>query len=403
MRNILKNLFVFVFSIYISLILVSIGLYYVEYQNIVNINKKIYLNCKKLFLDCEKKNLHHFYLNKRKELPNLSVYTPPIHSLRVKKFVEEKVFPISGVSNSKTLVCNEIGEYIFIESDKYGFNNINSWNDKIDVTLVGDSFAFGECVDTKNNIASKLTDNNFKTISLGYGSNGPLISLASIREYFPMLKSKEVFWIFFGGNDMGDLQIEKKSKLLKNYLNINFMQNLSEQQSFIDKTYREFFEYESNRLENSWPYKFSLVKFFNLSIPRNFLINFINNRKISNNNNNLIINFRDIIDNYDFDLLSQIFNVAKIQITNANSNLVFVYIPDPSIYKSKDIMAFYQYQKEKIFKIISSHNIQIIDFEEKFLNSKLDFDQIYSMGTGHLTKDGYKIVSLEIQEYLKNK
>ena len=181
------------------------------------------------------------------------------------------------------------------------------------------------------------------------------------------------------------------------------MQNLSEQQSFIDKTYREFFEYESNRLENSWPYKFSLVKFFNLSIPRNFLINFINNRKISNNNNNLIINFRDIIDNYDFDLLSQIFNVAKIQITNANSNLVFVYIPDPSIYKSKDIMAFYQYQKEKIFKIISSHNIQIIDFEEKFLNSKLDFDQIYSMGTGHLTKDGYKIVSLEIQEYLKNK
>ena len=99
----------------------------------------------------------------------------------------------------------------------------------------------------------------------------------------------------------------------------------------------KFFEYESNRLENSWPYKFSLVKFFNLSIPRNFLINFINNRKISNNNNNLIINFRDIIDNYDFDLLSQIFNVAKIQITNANSNLVFVYIPDPSIYKSKDI------------------------------------------------------------------
>ena len=51
-----------------------------------------------------------------------------------------------GISNSKTIFCNEHGEYVTI-SDRLVFNNNdNLWNEKIiDYLLIGDSFVHGQC------------------------------------------------------------------------------------------------------------------------------------------------------------------------------------------------------------------------------------------------------------------
>ena len=47
------------------------------------------------------------------------------------KDFENKIFPLSGVSKSHLVNCNENGYYSIIETDRYGFNNPDDvWNSK---------------------------------------------------------------------------------------------------------------------------------------------------------------------------------------------------------------------------------------------------------------------------------
>ena len=50
-----------------------------------------------------------------------------------KMFLNKKdIFPLSGLSNKKSIHCNENGYYSIYSSDRYGFNNPNEeWDKKI--------------------------------------------------------------------------------------------------------------------------------------------------------------------------------------------------------------------------------------------------------------------------------
>ena len=63
-------------------------------------------------------------------------------------YLRKDIYPLSGISNSQTIHCNENGYYTLFESDRYGFNNPDDqWDkDNIEFFIVGDSFAMGECV-----------------------------------------------------------------------------------------------------------------------------------------------------------------------------------------------------------------------------------------------------------------
>lgn len=62
-----------------------------------------------------------------------------------------------------------------------------------------------------------------KTLNLGISGNRPLMELAGLAEYGPALKPRVVLWFFFGGNDIqGNLNIEKRSPLLRNYVHGNY-------------------------------------------------------------------------------------------------------------------------------------------------------------------------------------
>ena len=82
---------------------------------------------------------------------------------------KNKIYPLSSISNSSTIFCNE-KKRKFYTSDKYGFNNKNEvWNENIDIVLIGDSFTHGSCVDNENNIAGRLKKYNNKNIlNLGF-------------------------------------------------------------------------------------------------------------------------------------------------------------------------------------------------------------------------------------------
>jgi hypothetical protein len=146
-----------------------------------------------------------------------------------------ELHPIGGVSRTLTVLCNESGSWVTFESDEHGFRNPSGiWSSKIDIAAVGDSFAEGECVPSDKNFVSLIRDGFPGTLNLGMRGSGPLLELAQLQEYLPALKPRVVLWFYYEGNDLTNLEVEKQSPLMRQYLDNGFRQNLVERQKDID-------------------------------------------------------------------------------------------------------------------------------------------------------------------------
>ena len=175
-----------------------------------------------------------------------------------------EIVPLSGISNSNTINCNENGYYFIYDSDRYGFNNPDSeWEkNNIDFLLVGDSFTQGACVNRPNDISSLLrTKFNKSALNLGFNGNGPLLQYAGLREYLKE-NTKIVLWFYFENNDLEDLNNELKSSILQKYLkDLNYSQNLKFKQDQInEKVYQ--------KIKNQNDLSFDIVKFIKIYSTR---------------------------------------------------------------------------------------------------------------------------------------
>ena len=146
------------------------------------------------------------------------------------------IYPLGTISNSTTILGNESGYYPVIETDEHGFNNPKGLyiENKVDIVLTGDSFTEGNSVHSDETISAVLRQLGFNAISVGKGSNGPLIELAALKEYAEPLKPKIVLWLYYV-NDYMNLVDEMQSSILKKYLNEDdYSQNLISRQEEID-------------------------------------------------------------------------------------------------------------------------------------------------------------------------
>jgi hypothetical protein len=155
-----------------------------------------------------------------------------------------EVLPLASISRRTTVVCNEAGEFLVHETDEHGFNNPPGlWGSgETDVVAVGDSFVQGFCVPPDRTFIAEIRKRYPKTLSLGMGGNGPLVMLASIKEYAEILRPKVLLWFYFEGNDLADLETEKKNALLLRYLNDDFRQGLQQRQAEIDRALGNYVE-----------------------------------------------------------------------------------------------------------------------------------------------------------------
>ena len=181
------------------------------------------------------------------------------------------IFPLSGISNSLTVGCNENGYHRIFESDRYGFNNPdNEWNQKnIEYLLVGDSFTHGACLNRPYDISSVLRTLSKKSVlNLGQVGNGPLIEYATLREYLNT-KVKKVLWIYWEGNDLIDLKREKKNDILKKYLSDqNFNQNLRFRQNEIDNVAKKIMTKKEKDAKKEKNLNTKLVQFLKIYSTR---------------------------------------------------------------------------------------------------------------------------------------
>ena len=316
--------------------------------------------------DWDKRTKFQIY-NELKILNNkIALTIPPANNIKNSEF-----FPLSGISNTKTIHCNENGYYSIYFSDRYGFNNPDQeWDKKeVEYFLVGDSYSHGSCVNAPNDIASNLRKMSGKSvINLGYSGNGPLIQLATLREY---LKSdvKKVLWIYYEGNDLYELKQELTNNLLRKYINNpHFSQNLLLNQNKIDVFLSSLLSKGiKSRMDNSMYNFLSFLKLHKI-------------RHISSKNKKPA----------SLTELIKIISLAKEFANKNNTQLYFVYLPSHSSFKLKKENKNYK----SIKNIINELNIPFIDIYKEILkNQKNPLEYFPFEFEGHYNIEGYKEIS----------
>ena len=183
---------------------------------------------------------------KQKRDANIFLATDPYHFLKT----NEQIFPLSSLSNIKTILCNEYGLLSEYQSDRYGFSNPDfEWESEIDYLILGDAYAHGNCVKQEDSISGILRKLNGGkgVLNFGFGGNGPLIKYAQLREYLNLINVKKVLWFYsetddLEGPDFRDpkkfegLKAELTNNILKKYIDdLNFSQKLSSKQNIVDE------------------------------------------------------------------------------------------------------------------------------------------------------------------------
>ena len=285
----------------------------------------------------------------------------------------KSIFSLSGISNSKTIHCNENGYFSIYQSDRYGFNNIDkNWDEKeIEYILIGDSFVHGACVNRPNDFTSVLESlSNTSVLNLGYDGNGPLKKLATLREYSNS-NIKNILWFYSEINDLSDLKTEIREKKLMNYFNdLTFTQSLKLKQNEIDDLAKKQVEIEMEK---------HILK--NL---RNFLTLF--------NTRTLILQKPPPppMQSEPLPEFKKILELAKNLAIKNNSKLYFVYLPEYIHYKKKYDETNYNLVKD----IVNKLNIPLIDIhKEVFEKEENPFRFFPFEFCPHYNIEGYKKVS----------
>ena len=290
--------------------------------------------------------------------------------------IHTKYYPLSQVSNSKLINCNENGYYSFIQTDRYGFNNDDSiWrSEQIDILLIGDSFIFGSCVNKVDDIASSITTFSKRTtLNLSQNGFGPLSEYAVLREFYPK-NTKNIFWFYFEGNDLDDLNSELFNPTLSNYVNdINYSQNLKEKTSV------------TNYLNNDVLINYSKKENFKKikKIIKLTSVRQIFSSTSQKDNKNSLLQFKKIITN------------ANLLAKSNDANFYFIFLPEYARY-SKNMLSKND-NNNSIKKFLIDQNIDFVDIDKE-LFSKLD-DPLKFFPfrlSGHYTPEGYREIGRTI-------
>ena len=301
----------------------------------------------------------------------------------------KKIFPLSGVAEKETIFCKNEKKFSSFYSDRYGFNNPDFvWDQEyVDILLVGDMVALGACEDRPNDLASQLRLFKKKVISIGYHGNESIMMLGSLKEYMPK-NTKNVFWIYYEGNDTDEIEDELQDNILSKYFyNKDFSQNLKNKQKKIN-TFIEKANYDLH-IKNQYDIKLELKKTFS------GLFNFI---KLSNLRY-LIINKK--MDEKKIPLPHPKFNevISKaVEFTSENNaNFYFIYLPEYKRFNTKTNLEEYK----KIKLMINNLGVRFIDINHEIFNQTSEPKNLYSQSNYKIfNKFAYEIIAKKLVEHL---
>jgi hypothetical protein len=127
---------------------------------------------------------------------------------------------LSNTPYAKVLLCAQADGLVTYKADRYGFNNPDGVHDHgpARIALIGDSFVEGFCLPPGTDLTSRVRDVFPATVSLGHRGNGPLIELAVLGRFGPLIRPKLTFLVYFDGNDWENLISEMREDWLREAL-----------------------------------------------------------------------------------------------------------------------------------------------------------------------------------------
>jgi len=313
----------------------------------------------------------------------------------------EPTIALGSLAHAMTVCCNDSGQYLRYTTDEHGFANPpGSWSKSpIDIALVGASSAVGECVPQADNLLSQLRVRYPSAMTLGAGGNGPLLELASIREYLPVLKPKRVLWIFSESHTPIYLDGESHIPGLLRYFDESYRQGLLEKQDRLDKAIGRYFD-DGIRTEQSAEALPNLAK--------NFL---------------LLKNFRMVMYFYvtartakpkppelNPALYEQALQEGRKTISSWGGTVTLVYYPDSSRYAgmggyTPGVRQFFDRTHAVFLSVAKKLNLPVIDLSQSFpdlpASEAMKNAQYFYPFPAHFKPAGYHVAGREILSALE--
>lgn len=344
--------------------------------------------------------------------PTITVQHPIIYLYREKDY-KNNFFPLSGISNSYSLMCNENGYWKTVSTDKYGFNNtennymnlkkINARN----VMIIGDSTSEGYCVNDEYLTKYNLEKIGFNVFNFAKGGNGPLIEYATLREYISIGEFETIIWAFYP-NDLSNLIQEYEDSVLIKYLeNGEFTQNIRFNQKIVDDFYinnsdgyKQYFNFineeDSKKLDDKFQ-KLSEIDYFSkkLNLSKYTFLDLITLKALFFDIKSRI-NFikTKIKQRNSYSIFSDLMVKTKKLTDKNNSKLLFVYLP------SRIEILNETPADKKIIDILVKNKIDYIDMNKEIVG-KVSYEEAYNYGLDdvHYNEKIYKLISDNIVNY----
>lgn len=312
----------------------------------------------------------------------------------------EEFLPVAGMSTTTTVFCNESGEYVVYESDEHGFHNPRGmWaQGPVELLALGDSYTHGVCVPSDKGFVAVVRGQHPRTMNLGVNSHGPLTSLATLKEYGPILKPRLVLWFYYEGNDLRDLDgWEKNSPLLMKYLSSPFSQHLFERQPDIDRSLRDYLD--AAMATATAPT--SLENILKLHHLRHAVQSFYERRPAEQG-------FPAELLEYlrhsgapaapeDLQLFERILAEAQATTKTWNGRIVFVYLPTWERYRIPELASM---DREKVLEIARRLNLRVIDMHQVFATHPDPLSLFPFRRYAHYNEAGHKLVGEEVLRQL---
>ena len=301
----------------------------------------------------------------------------------------QEVLPLGGIAYVDTVYNRESGQWVVYQSDEYGFRNpAGTWSHKdFDLVVIGDSFAHGAGLQDGEDIVSLLRTQFPHSVNLGNGGNGPLTALATLREYGSKLKPHVVVYLYYEGNDLGDLEKEKESPLLMRYLeDPAWSQNLYARHTVVNTTLLNFGEKQIRKYYVEYPLD-KLRQTLTLShLRRRIGLNLAaEKRKPQNVERNLV-------------LFEAILKRTSDEVKTWGGTFVVAYLPAWERYKTPSTFHMF---RDNVLAILKKHNIPLVDLHPVFEKQNDVFSLFHFGLDGHYNKSGAQLVAGEIGKRLE--
>jgi hypothetical protein len=309
---------------------------------------------------------------------------------------------LAAISRRTTLLCNENGDWISYRADRRGFVNPDSAWDfaDLDAALLGDSFTQGYCVPPDLSFASLIRKQVPRTLNLGMANDGPLMELATLSEVLPLRRPKAILWFYFEGNDLTDLQNERKTPILANYLNEGFTQELLRDQDQVDRGIADEiprFVQEGHRADEQRPSnarRYALAAALKLTeVRKRFgLLAGATEAETTAHHD---------FDGANLEVFRVVMSEAKRRADTWNGRLYFVYLPAWERF-TRRYRSPTDEKRDDVLRIVRGLGLPVIDAVPAFLAQNDPLALFPFRQPGHYTEAGHRLVADEVLRYLKS-